>query len=137
MRKTGYQIQISDNRVPCNINRFKHTNVENIPSQDVGTLQPQLADSKISFLGNKNKTGSFYGDFTDANIRETILYDNTFENCGDSMNVMDTAVLEQDINQNCSRNSTDQPGQSEEHTCGLVHANAIQNGILASYPKVH
>ena len=133
---TGYQIQIPHNTVPCNVNHFKQTSVDNIPSQDVGiTLQSWLADSKISFLGNKNKTESFDGEFTDANIRETLLYDNMFENCGDSMNVMDTAALEQDINQNCSRNCTDQPGQFQEYTCGLIHANAIQHGLFGFMPK--
>ena len=87
---TGYQIQIPHNTIPCNVNHFKQIHVDNIPSQDVGIMvQPRLTGSKLSVLGNKNKTGSFDGDFTDANIRETVLYDNIFENCGDSMNVME------------------------------------------------
>ena len=85
----------SDNTVPCDTNCVKNTNVS-IPSQDVGIkLPPQLAASKTSFSGNKNKTVHFDGECMPANIKD--IFDNNFETCGGGFNVMDTAILHQEI----------------------------------------
>ena len=99
---TGNQIQISDNKVPCNLVHSEHASDYKGPLGDVGTsLQPQLADQNTHFTGNKNKnkTGSLDGVFTGVNITETLSYDSNCENSGDVIDVMDTALLEQDLYQ--------------------------------------
>ena len=79
--------------VPCVNNCDKNT-IVTISSQDVGIKsQPQLADLNNSFSGNKNKTGFFDGG-SYANTRE--IFDNHVENCGDDVNVIDTAILDQE-----------------------------------------
>ena len=96
--------KLSDSHVtPCGTSQV----VTNVPhlSQDLGIIQqPQLAATKQSFLGNKNKTGYFDGDIKHANALQNLNV--MCESYGDVMNVMDNSHLDQVSDQNCSRNST-------------------------------
>ena len=101
------------------VNNCDRNTVVAISSQDVGIeSQPQLADLKNYFSGNKNKTGSSDG-VSCANTRE--IFDNyvendEFEHCGDDFNVIDTAISDLELHQNCSHNNTDHTGQFSHNT---------------------
>ena len=120
--------------VPCNTsyNVSKSSKVVG----DVGTtLQLQLADKNTYFSGNKNKTGFSDGDYMGANIIEDSSYDNNVENCGDVTDVMDTAILEQDLYQNCSRNSSNDSGKVQNSVCDTVYTNGIHTDVFGFIPK--
>ena len=120
--------------VPCNTLHNGSKFSEIVP--DVGTtLQPQLADKNTCFSGNKNKTGFSDGDYCGANITDDSSYDNNVENCGDVTDVMDTAILEQDLYQNCSRNSSDYSGKIQNSVCDTVYTNAIRTDVFGFIPK--
>ena len=129
-----YQLHISDNTVPCNT--LQNVNDLADPLEDVGTtLQQQLADQNNYFSGNKNKTWFFDGDFTGANIMEGLSYGSNLENCGDVIDVMDTVILDQDLYQNCSLNSSNESGQVQKLTCDTVHTNEIHTDVFGFMPK--
>ena len=112
--------------MPCNTNYGQQTYCDINPLQDIGTIfQPQLVGSKNSFSGNKNKNWVFGSGFHRV----------ASEDPGDDMNVMDTAFLQQFVDQNCSRNSTDLAGQFQVDTCDIIHENAMQNGFFGFIPK--
>ena len=96
-------------------------------------LQPLLAAPKTFFLGNKNKTGSFDGEYIDANINDNAH--SHVENCGDSLNVIDTVLLDQQLYQKCNLNSTDPLGQ-EFNTGDLTYTSTTQARSLVSYQKI-
>ena len=139
--KTGYFIgenmhtkTESDNLTAPNLSDLKVTSckksqvVTDCPhiSQDLGIIyQPQLAETEHSFLGNKNKTGHFDGDIRNANDLEdfSVIY----ENYGDVVDVMDTAILHQVSDQNCSRNSTNDSSHVRHLPYDTVDTSESQN----------
>ena len=120
------------------VNNCDKNTVVAISSQDAGIqTQPQLADLKHYFSGNKNKTGSFDGD-SYANTRE--IFDNhvrngdhKFEHCGDALNVIDTVISDLELYQNCSHNKTDHT-QSLDNTGGLKIVNDLPDATFGFIP---
>ena len=94
-----------------------------------------MADKNTCFSGNKNKTGFSDGDYMGANIIEDSSYDNNVENCGDVTDIMDTAILEQDLYQNCSRNSSNDSGKIQNSVCDTVYTNGIRTDVFGFIPK--
>ena len=120
-------------------------------SQDLGIIyQPQLAETEHSFLGNKNKTGYFDGDIKNANDLQDLNV--MYENHGDVIDVMDTTILHQVSDQNCSRNSTndsshveylpyDTVDTSESQTFGFIPKGTLKlydgdPGVCNSIPDI-
>ena len=82
------------------------------------TYQPQLAESKLCFLGNKNETGFFYGD-NDHISTSKIFSDNCqldtnieVQTSDVDSNVMDTDCSLSYLDRNCSRNNYGESSQT-------------------------
>ena len=121
------------------VNNCDKNTVVAISSQDVGIQsQPQLADLKHYFSGNKNKPGSFDGG-SYANTRE--IFDNyvengddEFEHCGYDFNVIDTVISDLELHQNCSHNNTDHTCQFSDNTGGLKQVNDLPDATFGFIP---
>ena len=103
---SGSRIQLSDNVLYCEVNSCQQGHNSNRLKANIGThLQPQLADSKISFLGNKNGIGHFDGVVKSTNNIAKNNCEKIFENCSDDSHIMGTALQYQELDGNYSLNS--------------------------------
>ena len=96
---------------------------------------PSWLIKSTCFSCNKNKTGFSDGDYMGANIIEDSPYDNNVENCGDVTDVMDIAISEQDLYQNCSHNSSNDSGKVQNSVCDTVYTNGIHTDVFGFIPK--
>ena len=88
-------------------------------TQDRGIVyQPQLAVTKQTFLGNKNKTGHSNGDVLNANVLQHCNIQG--ENHGDVIDIMDTEIFDQEVYQNCNLNTTCDQSHVQNLSCDTV-----------------
>ena len=114
---SGGRIQSSDNVLDCEVNSCQQEHNSDKLEANIGTnLQPQLADPKISFLGNKNGTGYFNGVLESANSIAKNNYEHISENCSDDSHIMGTALQYQMLDGNYSLNSNAVSQQPQVHS---------------------
>ena len=147
----GSQIQLSDNVLFHEANSPQQNYTSGRTEVNIGTKsQPQLADPKISFLGNKNGTGHFDGVIESANIFAENNCEQNVENCSDDSHIMGAALQHQVLNGNYSLNTNAdiQPpqtypknteyGNAKQHCFGFIPKSHLQiyNGKPKSYDVI-
>ena len=134
---SGSRIQLSNNVLYCEVNSCQQEHNSNRFEPNIGThLQPQLADSKISFLGNKNGIGHFDGVVKSTNNIAKNNGEKIFENCGDDSHIMGTALQYQELDGNYSLNSNAAIQQPQVTSQDTEYGNAKQQcfGFLPKGP---